>query len=382
MQKLCIVTGSRAEYGLLSPLMKAIQSDPGYQLQILATGSHFSPKFGSTYQEIEKDGFTIDEKIDTWVEGDSARSTAKSIGLGVNLCAEALDRLKPDLMIVLGDRFEIFAAVQAAYISQIPVAHLCGGDTTEGAFDEGIRHSITKMSHLHFVSNDESLARVKQLGENPAHIQNVGSPAYEKIRSLKLLSRSEFEKETGFSFRAKNLIVTFHPATLDPLEKVGIQIQELLKALGALGPDFGILFTKSNADPGGELITRQIEQFVASHPSAKAYSSLGQLKYFSALSQVDLMVGNSSSGIYEMPFFKKPTINIGDRQKGRLQTASVINCEPKQSAIFEAIQRGLKLDLKQIVNPYGGGNTSELILKALKKMPDFRSLLQKHFFSN
>lgn len=379
MRKICIVTGSRAEYGLLYWLMKEIQADPELQLQIIATGMHLSPEFGLTYQAIEADGFAIDAKVEMLLSSDTAVGIAKSMGLGMISFADVLDRLRPDILVVLGDRFEILAAVQAALVARIPVAHIAGGDTTEGAFDESIRHSITKMSHLHFVTNQDAARRVRQLGENPDYIFNVGSPGLDNITRLKLLDRQALESSLDFKFKGKNLLVTFHPVTLET-QSAGVQFQELLTALDSLGPDVGIIFTKPNADTDGRSIIRLIDSYVAAHPNARAYVSLGQLRYLSAMSHADAVVGNSSSGLYEAPSFGKPTVNIGDRQKGRLQATTVINCSQEAGAITGAILQALASDCSGAVNPYGDGNSSVRIKDRLKQIVEPSILLKKHFF--
>lgn len=376
--KICVVTGSRAEYGLLYWLMKGIEEVQKFELQIIVTGMHLSPEYGSTYQVIEQDGFTIDAKVETLISSDTPVGTAKSIALGVIGCAEAMERLQPDILLLYGDRFEILAAAQAALVAQIPIAHIGGGDTTEGAFDEAIRHSITKMSHLHFVTNEDAAQRVLQLGENPQHVYNVGGIGLDQIRSLKLLSRDELEHTLGFEFKQRNLLITFHPVTLEQ-QSAAVQFHELLIALDVFGADTGIIFTKPNADAGGKALIQMIDEFVATRPNTKAYTSLGQLRYLSALSHVDAVVGNSSSGLYEMPSFKKPTINIGDRQKGRLQADSVLNCAPVAAEIVRTIELSFTKDFSDVVNPYGDGNSSPRIIDVLKAISDPRQLLIKHF---
>ncbi|MDO8463824.1 MAG: UDP-N-acetylglucosamine 2-epimerase [Gallionella sp.] len=376
---ICIVTGSRAEYGLLYWLMKEIQADLDLQLQIVATGMHMSPEFGLTYKTIEADGFAIDAKVEMLLSSDSPVGIAKSIGLGVIGFADALDRLKPDIMVLLGDRYEILAAAQAAMVARIPIAHIAGGDVTEGAFDEAIRHSITKMAHLHFVTNETSVRRVRQLGENPEHIFNVGSPGLDYIKRMQLLGRSELEEALNFKFMEKNLLVTFHPVTLET-QPAEMQLQELLTALDSLGENIGIIFTKPNSDTDGRTIIRLMDSYVATHPNAKAYTSLGQTRYLSVMAQVDAVVGNSSSGLYEAPSFGKPTVNIGDRQKGRLQASSVINCRQEAGAIAEAILQALASDCSGAVNPYGDGNSSVRIKDRLKQIVEPSALLKKHFF--
>jgi len=378
-RKICIVTGSRAEYGLLYWLMKEIQADPALQLQIIATGMHLSPEFGSTYQVIEADGFTIDAKVEMLLSSDTAVGIAKSMGLGMIGMADALDRLRPEILVVLGDRFEILAAVQTAMVARVPVAHIAGGDTTEGAFDEAIRHSITKMSHMHFVTNEGAARRVRQLGEDPDRIFNVGSPGLDSISRLQLLDRQQLEASLEFRFCRQNLLVTFHPVTLEN-HTAEAQFWELLTALDGLGGEVGTIFTQPNADTGGRAIIRLMEDYVATHPNARTYVSLGQLRYLSAMSQVDAVVGNSSSGLYEAPSFGKPTVNIGDRQKGRLQAASVINCAPTHDEIEKAIVHALAMDCSGAINPYGDGNSSARIKEELKMVTEPTALLKKHFF--
>lgn len=376
--KICVVTGSRAEYGSLTLLMQVIKDDPELELQVIATGMHLSPEFGLTYKEIEADGFLIDAKVEMLLSSDSAVGIAKSIGLGVIGCADAFERLQPDLLVLLGDRFEILAAAQAALVMCIPVAHIAGGDTTEGAFDEAIRHSITKMSHLHFVTNEAAARRVRQLGEDPQRIHLVGNPGLDQIKLLRLLDRDELEKDMGITFRDRNLLVTFHPATLDP-HPAETQFRVLLNALASFSPDVGIIFTKPNADTDGRILTSMIDGFIAGHPNARAYTSLGQLRYLSVMAQVDAVVGNSSSGLYEAPSLKKPTVNIGDRQKGRLQAASVLNCPVNAEEIRQTIRLAFTRDCSMTVNPYGDGNSSPRIVAILKQLVDPRRLLQKHF---
>lgn len=376
---ICIVTGSRAEYGLLYWLMKGIQGDPDLLLQIVVTGMHLSPEFGLTYKTIEQDGFAIDAKVEMLLSSDTPVGIAKSMGLGVIGFADTFDRLQPDMLVLLGDRYEILAAAQAAMVARIPIAHIAGGDVTEGAFDEAIRHSITKMAHLHFVTNEASAHRVRQLGENPEHIFNVGSPGLDYIKRMQLLGRSELEEALNFKFRGGNLLVTFHPVTLET-QSAEMQFQELLTALDSLGENIGIIFTKPNADTEGRAIIRLMDSYVATHPNAKAYTSLGQARYLSAMSQVDVVVGNSSSGLYEAPSFGKPTVNIGDRQKGRLQASSVINCRQEAEAIEGAILQALALDCSGAVSPYGDGNSSVRIKDRLKQIVEPSALLKKHFF--
>jgi len=376
---ICVVTGSRAEYGLLYWVMKEIDQDPSLALQLIVTGMHLAPQFGLTYRTIEEDGFSIDAKVDMLLSSDTPVGIAKSIGLGVIGCADALERLRPDILLVLGDRYEVLAAAQAALVARIPIAHIAGGDTTEGAFDEGIRHSITKMSHLHFVTNADAARRVCQLGENPQYVFNVGSPGLDFIRQMTLMDRAALEQSLDFRFREKNLLVTFHPVTLET-QSVSVQFGAVLAALDTLGSEFGIVFTKPNSDTDGSVIVALIDDYVARRPHAKAYTSLGQLRYLSLMAQVDVVVGNSSSGLYEAPSFGKPVVNIGDRQKGRLQAASTFNCCATKSDIVSALNAALAADCSGVVNPYGDGKSAGRICDVLRQVADPQSLLKKHFF--
>jgi UDP-hydrolysing UDP-N-acetyl-D-glucosamine 2-epimerase len=377
-RRVCVVTGSRAEYGLLYPLLRALQEDPAFDLQIMVTGMHLSPDFGLTYKVIESDGFRIDVRVEMLLSSDTPLGTAKSLGLGVIGFAEALERLAPDLVVVLGDRYEIFAAAQAALMLRIPLAHIGGGDTTEGAIDEAIRHSITKMAHLHFVTHCEAAERVLQMGEDSARVFNVGTPGLDAIRFFPVLHREATQSRLNFSFRARNLLVTFHPVTLAP--DLGVsQFEELTAALDRLGDQFGILFTRPNADASGRALIARQDAFVERHPNARAYTSLGQQLYYSVLAQVDAVVGNSSSGLYEAPSFHKPTVDIGERQRGRFAADSVIHCEPEADAIATAIDRALTMDCSATVNPYGDGHSVERIMAVLRRRINRQELLQKRF---
>lgn len=367
-RKICTITGARAEYGLLRWVMKGIKDEPGLTLQVIATGMHLSPEFGFTYREIEQDGFRIDRKVEMLTSSDTCVGIAKSMGLGLIGFADALNELKPDLIVVLGDRFEIFAAVAAALVARIPVAHLHGGETTEGAFDESLRHSITKMSHLHFVATEEYRHRVIQLGEQPERVFLVGGLGIDNIKRLPLLNRAELEASLDFNLGQKSLLITFHPVTLET-ETAADQMAELLAALAEL-QDTRLIFTMPNADTGGRALIKMVDQFVAQRANARAYASLGQLRYLSSIAHVDGVVGNSSSGLIEVPTFRKGTINIGDRQRGRLQAASVINCEPTRQSITAALGRLYSVDfqasLSQVRNPYGEGGASEKVVETIK----------------
>lgn len=380
-RKICVITGTRAEYGLLRWVMQGIKDDSELTLQVIATGMHLSPEFGLTYREIEKDGFQIDRKVEMLTSSDTPVGIAKSMGLGMIGFADALNELRPDLIVVLGDRFEIFSAVSAALVARIPVAHLHGGEATEGLIDEAIRHSITKMSHLHFVAAEEYRQRVIQLGEQPECVFLVGGLGIDNIKRLQLLGRAALEASLDFKLGAKNLLITFHPVTLETATAAN-QMEELLAALAAR-KDTQLIFTLPNADTDGRTLIKRVEQFVAQHPNARAYTSLGQLRYLSCIAQVDGVVGNSSSGLAEVPSFRKGTINIGDRQRGRLQAASVINCEPIRDSIAAALEQLYSTDfqasLRQVINPYGEGGASAAIISIIKAV-SLDGLLKKRFY--
>ncbi|GMA61015.1 UDP-N-acetylglucosamine 2-epimerase [Alicyclobacillus fastidiosus] len=359
--KICVVTGSRAEYGLLHDIMVGLNKCNDVDLQVVATGMHLSPEFGLTYKVIERDGFDIAAKVESLLSSDTAVGVTKSMGLGMIGFAEVFHTLSPNLVVLLGDRFEILSAALAAYIARIPIAHIGGGDVTEGAFDDSIRHSITKLASLHFVTHEAARRRVCQLGEDPAVVFDVGHPGIDRIRNLVLLSKEELAEILKFQFRTNNVLVTYHPVTLGPRHS-SEEFGEVLHALHQLGEDVGIIFTKPNADPEGRLLANMIDDFVANHANAVSHTSLGQLYYFSAVQWVDAVVGNSSSGIYEVPSLKKPTVDIGDRQKGRMRGNSVVHCEPRAEDILHAIQNAFQLDCQNVANPYGDGYSSERIL--------------------
>ena len=381
-RKICVVTGTRAEYGLLRWLMDGINKSTKLDLQIVATGMHLSPEFGLTYQEIENDGFKIDRKIEMLVSSDTPNGVAKSMGLGMIGFADGLKDLRPDLMLVLGDRYEIFSAVAAAMIARIPVAHLHGGEATEGLIDESIRHSITKMSHLHFVAAEEYRKRVIQLGEQPDNIFLVGGLGIDNIVKLNLMERKDFEKSIDFKLGIKNLLITFHPVTLEKntLEKL---MNEILMALKEL-KNTHLIFTMPNADTDGRIIFKMIEDFVNNHPHAKSFTSLGQLRYLSCIKHVDGVIGNSSSGLAEVPTFKKGTINIGDRQRGRIKAESVFDCKPTTKSISDAIKKlyssEFQQKLKTVKNPYGSGGASAAIVKTLENI-SLKTILKKKFYN-
>ena len=383
--KICVVTGTRAEYGLLYWTIKGISEDPDLILQIVATGMHLSPEFGNTYTEILKDGFQIEKKIEMLMSSDTSVGISKSMGLGMISFTEAYEELAPDLILVLGDRFEIFSAVSAAMISKIPVAHCHGGEATVGVIDEPIRHSITKMSHFHFTSTEEYKNRVIQLGEHPERVYNVGALGIENINKLSLLSREAFEESISFELSDKKIaLVTFHPVTLEnsTSEK---QMKELLDAISSF-QDMKVIFTKANSDTDGRVINQMIDDYVANNSNAVGFASLGQLRYLSALNHVDIVIGNSSSGLIEVPSFKKSTVNIGDRQKNRIKAESVIDCEPIKEKIIKAIQLGLSdkflNKISSMVSPYGTGNSSRQIINVIKTidLQNKESILKKEFY--
>ena len=379
--KICVITGSRADYGLLHFVMHGIKNDPVLTLQIIATGMHLSPTFGHTFKEIETDGFEIDYKVDMLSDVDDGYSIAESMGQGLIGFAKALNELNPDMVLVLGDRFEIFSAVAAALVAKIPVAHIHGGEVTIGAFDDAMRHSITKMSHLHFVATKSYRNRVLQLGEDPKKVFLVGGLGVDAIKQVKLLARKELERSLNLEFGPRSLLITFHPATLDET-KAELQIEQLLLALKDL-TSTTLIFTAPNADTGGHSILRLIEDFVNTNSNAYLFESLGQLRYLSCLAQVDGVVGNSSSGLTEVPSFKKGTINIGDRQTGRELADSVINCDPNRLAINQALEKlyssNFQETLLKTINPYGEGGASREIVRILKETP-LQGITKKAFY--
>ena len=380
-RKICIITGTRAEFGLLRLLIQGIHDSLDCELQIVATGMHLSADYGFTYKEIEQAGFKVDYKVDINLSSDSAISITKSIGIGTIGFAEAYALLQPDLVVVLGDRFELIPAVTAALIACIPIAHLHGGETTEGAFDEAIRHSITKMSHLHFVAAPEYMRRVVQLGEHPERVFLVGGLGVDAIKHLKLLPRDALEDALDFKFCKKNLLITFHTATLEEYGSCQ-EMSALLDVLSEL-EETHLIFTMPNADNGSRVLRAMIENFVRGHPNARAYTSLGQLRYLSCMQFVDGIVGNSSSGIAEAPSMGIGTINIGDRQKGRLSASSIIHCSSGRSEIREALQRLYDPMFRALLagtsNPYGNGGASKKILDVIRSYP-LNGVLKKSFY--
>lgn len=383
MRKICVITGSRAEYGLLSRLMNLIQDDPELTLQLIVTNMHLSHEFGLTYKKIEQDGFRIDKKVEMLLSSDTPNATTKSVGLAIIGFADAYEDLKPDMLLVLGDRYEILAAVSSALFFRIPVAHLHGGEITEGAYDDAIRHAITKMSHLHFTSTEVYRTRVIQLGENPDRVFNVGALGIDNIKHINLLAKKDLENSLNFALGDKCVLVTFHPVTIEN-NSAGEQMQNLLDALEAV-PDLRIIFTYPNSDTNGRIIIKMINEFVIKNAEGSiAFSDLGQLRYLSLLKYVDAVIGNSSSGIIEVPSFGIPSLNIGDRQKGRLKAKTVIECKPIYLDIHEKLLQLLSVKGKDVFaamqNPYSKDNTAEEIISVIKNT-SLNNLIKKGFYN-
>lgn len=368
--KICVITGTRAEFGLLHPLIKLLnQKTSGITIQIIATGAHLSPEFGLTFQEIEKAGFEINEKVEMLLSSDTNTAIAKSIGIGIIGLTDALARLKPNWVILLGDRFEAFAAASAAYLQKIPIIHLHGGETTEGAMDEGFRHAITKLAYLHFTSTEMYRKRVIQMGEHPDRVFNVGAIGLDNIFTMPLMTKHDLSLSLNFSLENPYGLVTFHPATLENA-KPEDQFEELLRALDT-HPDLNLIFTYPNADADSRKLIPLIESYVAKNQyRSKAFVNLGQIRYLSAMKYAEVVIGNSSSGIIEAPSMGVSTVNIGDRQKGRITSESTINVIINATEISKAIQTAISPDFRlkhlKMTNPYGNGGTAEKIFTVLK----------------
>ncbi len=382
-KKISILTAARSEYGLLKPVIKKLLTISEFDVRIAVTGAHLSPEFGFSCQEIEEDGITIDEKIDILLSADNPQGISKSMGLALISFADYFARIKPDLLILLGDRYETLAVAIAAMNQKVPIAHLYGGETTEGAIDEAIRHAISKMSYLHFTSTEKYRKRVIQLGENPERVFNVGALGVENILHEPLLDIGELEKLINFPLDKPYAVITYHPVTLDNSD-VKVQIEALLEVLKR-NKNLKYIFTKANADANGRIINQMLEHFVAENNNSVLFSYLGVTKYLSLVKYSSLIIGNSSSGIIEAPSFGIPTINIGDRQKGRITADSVINCQPNQSDIEQALKLALspefQLKAKNTVNPYGDGHTSEKIVNIIKKfLMNEKVDLKKRFY--
>lgn len=377
-RRICVVTGGRADYGLLQWVMHDIRAADDLELLLVVTGSHLEAGFGMTADQIEADGFRIDARVPLGLEADGPGDTVQAMARCLTGMSDALEALKPDIMLVLGDRYEILAAAQAALIHGVPVAHIAGGDTTEGAFDESIRHALTKLAHIHLVSNELSARRVRQLGEAPDRIHVVGSPGLDQLRRQPLLDRAALEATLGAPLGARNILVTFHPVTLTADRGQG-EFEALLTALHALPRDVVKWITRPNADPGHRAIEEALDLWAKDRPDVRVFASLGQLRYLSLMAQVDAVVGNSSSGLYEAPSFGVPTVDIGDRQKGRLAAASVIRCAAEADAITAAVEAAFQLDCAGVVNPYGDGFSAGRIVQVLREAPPRAALLAKPF---
>lgn len=370
MKKICIVTGTRAEYGLLKPVIDKIYKSDKLELQLVATGMHLSTEFGMTYKEIEEDGYPITSKIEMLLGSDTPMGITKSMGVAMIGFADCFDANKPDLVVILGDRYEMLAVASAAMVARIPIAHIHGGELTEGIIDEAIRHSITKMSHLHFTTVNEYRKRVIQLGESPSTVYNVGALGVENAKSVSLLSKGELENMIGFQFRVPTIMVTYHPVTLEKTfaEK---QFKEILDVIDS-HKEISVIFTKANADTDGRIINKMIDEYVEMNKDrCRGYASLGQKKYLSTLQFCNAVVGNSSSGIIEVPSFKIPTVNIGNRQKGRVHAESVIDCKNDKVQIEAALMKALSPEFRNrilgVKNPYEGDRTSEKIVEIITK---------------
>ena len=381
MKKVCVVTGTRAEYGLLYWLLKELEKDSDFELQLIVTGMHLSPEYGLTREVVEKE-FKIDRCIEILLSSDSAVGVSKSMGLALISFSEAFENLKPDLVVILGDRYEMLSVASCALVSRIPIAHLHGGESTEGLIDEAIRHSITKMSHLHFASTEQYRKRIIQLGEHPDTVFNVGAFGLENIKRIPLLDRDAFQQSIGFKLMKFNYLITFHPVTLEKGTS-GHQFEELLLALSDL-EDAGLIFTKANSDAEGKTINAMIDEFIKKHTATSVgFESLGQLRYLSAMRHVDALVGNSSSGIIEAPSFKIATVDIGDRQRGRIAASSVLHAEPRRQSILKAIlhtrTKEFQRSLEKMATPYGDSYPSKDVVNVLRRA-DPKALLKKKFY--
>jgi len=381
VRRICVVTGSRADYGHLYWLLREIADDPELTLQLVATGSHLSPVHGHTVDRIEADGFPIAARVEMLVAGDTGTAVAKSLGLGVMGLAEAFDRLDPHVIVLLGDRFETLAAASAALMLRRPIAHLHGGEATGGLTDEAIRHGITKMAHLHFAAAEAYARRIAQMGEDPVHIYDHGAPGLDHVTRTPLPDREEIERRLSFTLAAPTFLVTYHPVTLDPAA-TGREIEALLGALDRF-PDARMVFTGVNPDQEHSVVARQLTAFVDRRPDrAIARASLGQVLYLGLMRVADVVVGNSSSGVIEAPAMGVPTVNVGDRQSGRLRAASVIDCPGTTESIEAAIKRALDPAFRGKAeageSPYGRGNASRRIKDTLKAVP-LDGILMKTF---
>ncbi|XZE55165.1 UDP-N-acetylglucosamine 2-epimerase [Planctomycetaceae bacterium SH139] len=381
MTSITAVTTSRADYGIYLPILKRISRDSDLELDLMVTGSHLAPAFGYTVQLIEEDGFSIRDRIECLMSNDSPVAIAKAMALTILGFSQAFARKQPELLLVLGDRYEMFAAASAAVPFRIPIVHVHGGETTEGAFDEAFRHSLTKMSHLHFAATEAYRDRILQMGEAPSRVFVSGAPSLDNLRDLKFWSQAKLQQHLGLNWSEPPLVVTFHPVTLE-FEQTADHVNQLLSALREFAP-LPIVFTYPNADTNGQVVIRAIKDFVASYPQAVAGANLGTDGYFSLMREARAMVGNSSSGIIEAASFQLPVVNIGRRQQGRVQGENIINCEAQQRAISAAIERAISSDfrkqLQNLKNPYGSGDAADMIVRELKQLEISEQLFRKHF---
>jgi UDP-hydrolysing UDP-N-acetyl-D-glucosamine 2-epimerase len=373
-----VVTSTRADYGLLRPVMRLLQASSWADLRVIATGTHLTREFGHTIDAIAADGFEVDDRVDMLLASDTPVGVTKSMGLATIGFADSYQRLRPDILLLLGDRYEILAAAQAALIAKIPVAHLCGGDVTEGALDDAIRHAITKLSHLHFVTNELAAQRVRQMGEDPQRVHVVGNPGLDDLVPFVPLDRPQLEGQLGMSLQERNLLVTYHPATLAS-EPPAVAFAELLAALDSLGPNVGIVITMPNADTGGRVLLEMVREFTDKRDHAVSHASLGQVRYWSCLKTFDLVLGNSSSGLMEAPVVGTPAVNVGRRQDGRLRAPTTIDCQPERGAIRTAIERGLAWHDAPRSSPYGDGHAGPRIVDHLSRLEDPSRMLVKRF---
>lgn len=383
MKKICIVTGTRAEYGLLKPLIEKVNKEAALELQLVVTGMHLSTEFGLTYHEIEEDGYPIRAKVEMLLGSDTSVGITKSMGVALIGFADYYEINKPDIVVILGDRYEMLMAASAAMMARIPIAHIHGGETTEGAVDESIRHSITKMSHLHFTATEEYRKRVIQLGEQPQSVYNVGALGIENVKTVRLLKKEELERDIDFQFANKTIMVTYHPVTLEKMTAAK-QFQNILDVIDRRN-EMKVIFTKANSDTDGRIINQMTDDYVSKNPNrCKAYTSLGQLRYLSALQFCAAVVGNSSSGIIEVPSFNVPTVNIGDRQKGRICAASVISCgnevQEIESALDTVLSPAFQHKASAVFNPYEGEHTSDKILEVICSALEKGINLKKKFY--
>ncbi|NBH74042.1 UDP-N-acetylglucosamine 2-epimerase (hydrolyzing) [Clostridiaceae bacterium] len=383
-RKICVVTATRAEYGLLKRVILKLASSPFFDVQVAVTGTHLSPEFGLTYQEIEKDGITIHKKIEMLLSSDTSAAVSKSMGLALISFAEYFTESKPDAVLLLGDRYETLAVACAAMNEGIPIVHLHGGETTEGAVDEAFRHAVTKMSYLHMASTEEHRRRIIQMGEEPERVFCVGAMGVENALHTELMEKKELERELQIELDAPYGVVTFHPVTLEK-DSARHQIEEVLGALEGF-PNWKFLMTKANADKGGRIINQMTESYALSHGNVKVYDSLGMVRYLSAVRYSQMVIGNSSSGLIEVPSFHVPTVNIGDRQKGRIRADSVIDCIPEKKAIINAMKIADEAQFRQkvdaTINPYGDGRTSDRIIAIMEeKLCRSEVNLKKKFYN-